>query len=137
MEVLYCGIHGFGETIGIDVDEFRVYWKLKFEEEHARQQAYRVRVAERKDTLSQYDGDVAFDTGRVEGSEQRNVLCKSEGGFKSTTFYYWSVTVWDQDEREATSQAQEFFTSYPRCSRLLPPFSMNQTYVRPSRTPLP
>jgi hypothetical protein len=79
---------------------------------------------------------MTFDTGRVEGSEQRNVLCKPEGGFKSTTFYYWTVTVWDQDGREATGQVQEFFTSYPRCSRLLPPFSMNQTYVRSSQISL-
>lgn len=129
MEVLTCGIHGFGETIGIDVDEFRVYWKLKLEDEFAEQKAYRLRVSEHKSFVSPQGAACVFDTGRIESSEQRNILCKPHGGFKSTRFYYWSVTVWDGDGHEATSSIQEFFTSYPRCSRLLPPYSMNQTYV--------
>ena len=129
MDVFSCGIHGFGEVIGIDVDEIRVFWKLKFEDELAQQKAYRVRVSEHKDVVSQESNDYAFDTGRIESSAQRNILCKPQGGFKSTTFYHWVVTIWDQDANEATSAVQEFFVSYPRCSRLLPPYSMNQTYV--------
>ncbi|KAF3013270.1 hypothetical protein E8E14_009299 [Neopestalotiopsis sp. 37M] len=45
MEVLACGIHGFAETIGIDVDEFRVFWKLAFAQEDARQTYYQLRVS--------------------------------------------------------------------------------------------
>ncbi|KAM0425333.1 hypothetical protein ACHAPT_009389 [Fusarium lateritium] len=122
MEVISCGIHGFGETIGIDVDEFRVFWKFSTPDEHGTQVAYRLFV---KDA-----GSLCFDSGRVQSNEQRNVLCNPQGGFKSTTLYCWIVTVWDQHGNEAISSANEFYTSYPRSSRLLPPYSMNQTYVR-------
>ncbi|KAH7367055.1 bacterial alpha-L-rhamnosidase-domain-containing protein [Plectosphaerella cucumerina] len=126
MNVVSCGIHGFGEAIGIDVDEFRVYWKLDIADEHTSQVAYRVVVSTDKDPNQP---GVCFNSGRVESSEQRNILCDPKDGFKSTTFHYWTVTVWDQDGNEATSAPNEFFTSYPRCSKLLPPYSMNQTYM--------
>jgi hypothetical protein len=127
MEVVSCGIHGFGEAIGIDVDEFRVFWKLNIADEHAVQVAYRLVVSDCRD----HDGHrgVCFDSGRQESSDQRNVLCKPDGGFKSTTSYYWTVTVWNQHGEEATSAVNELYTSYPRSSRLLPPYSMNQTYA--------
>lgn len=127
MNVVSCGIHGFGEAIGIDVDEFRVFWKLDIADEHATQVAYRVVVSTSKHVDQP---DICFDSGRVESREQRNILCNPKDGFKSTAFHYWTVTVWDQHGNEATSSPNEFFTSYPRCSRLLPPYSMNQTYVR-------
>jgi hypothetical protein len=128
MEVIGCGIHGFDEAIGIDVDEFRVFWKLNFAQEHARQVAYRLIVSTSKSLEG--EDDVCFDSGRCESHEQRNILCKPEGGFSSTTFHYWTVRVWDQDGNEAVSSVNELYTSYPRSSRLLPPYSMNQTYVR-------
>lgn len=127
MEVTHCGIHGFGETCGIDVVEIRVFWKLQSESEHTRQEAYRLVVSsDRSFDLQQ----LCFDSGRQESREQRNILCKPSDGFKSTTLYYWTVQIWDQDGHTATSALNEFYTSYPRCSRLLPPYSMNQTYVR-------
>lgn len=129
MKVLSCGIHGFDEAIGLDVDKFRVYWKLEIEDEHAKQVAYRLVVSASKSVDAPSQDGICFDTGRQESSEQRNILVEPEGGFKSTTFHYWTVTVWDQDGNEATSSINEFYTSYPRCSRLLPPYSMNQTYV--------
>lgn len=129
MEVVSCGLHGFGETIGIDVDEIRVFWKLNFAREHARQAAYRLIVSTSHEVDVTGDG-VCFDSGRTESHDQRNVVCKPEGGFKSTTIYFWTVRVWDQEGNETHSSVNEFYTSYPRSSRLLPPYSMNQTYVR-------
>ncbi|KAJ3530149.1 hypothetical protein NM208_g9452 [Fusarium decemcellulare] len=127
MEVISCGIHGFGETIGIDVDEFRVFWKLNIADEHAIQAAYHLVVSKSKDSQSQKA--MCFDSGRIESNQQRNILCNPQDGFESTTLYYWTVTVWDQHGNQATSPANEFYTSYPRSSRLLPPYSMNQIYM--------
>ncbi|KAI4598742.1 hypothetical protein KJ359_002634 [Pestalotiopsis sp. 9143b] len=132
MEVTACGIHGFAETIGIDVDEFRVFWKLAFEQEDTRQTHYRLRVS--TDPHVEAEEQTCFDSGKTAGGQQRNIPCKPEGGFKSTTSYYWTVQVWDQHGNTAVSAVNQFYTSYPRCSRLLPPYSMNQTYVRISRT---
>ncbi|KAH6651512.1 bacterial alpha-L-rhamnosidase-domain-containing protein [Truncatella angustata] len=128
MEVVRCGIHGFGEAIGIDADEVRVFWKLNFASEHATQVAYRLIVSSGSSIDVARDG-LCYDSGRVESSEQRNVLCRPKGGFKSTTLYFWTVRVWDQDGNEAISSINELYTSYPRSSRLLPPYSMNQTYM--------
>ncbi|ETS73957.1 hypothetical protein PFICI_13823 [Pestalotiopsis fici W106-1] len=127
MEVIACGIHGFAETIGIDVDEFRVFWKLAFTEEEARQTHYRLRVS--TDPNFKAEQQTCFDSGRIASNQQRNVLCQPNGGFKSTTSYYWTVQVWDQHENTAVSPVNQFYTSYTRCSRLLPPYSMNQTYM--------
>lgn len=127
MEVTHCGLHGFGEAIGIDTDQLRMYWKLNFAGEHVQQAAYHLVVSTNRDFKVQQD--VLFDSGRQAGSEQRNVICKPEGGFQSTTMYYWRVQVWDQDNNTTVSSTNEFYTSYPRSSRLLPPYSMNQTYV--------
>ena len=129
MEVVSCGIHGLGETIGIDVNEIRVYWKLSFVSEHATQAEYQVVISTDRDFFSQ--SAVSFDSGRCESDAQRNIVCKPDGGFHSTTFYYWTVRVWDQNGQEALSEVNEFYTAYPRSSRLLPPYSMNQTYVCP------
>ncbi|KAF2125667.1 glycoside hydrolase family 78 protein [Dothidotthia symphoricarpi CBS 119687] len=94
-----CGIHAFHEVLGIDSDKIRFFWVLHSDREDAQQTAYRVKVS------------------------------LSQGGFHSATFHYWQVTVWDQDGQETTSESNEFFTAYPRCSGLLPPYSMNQTYM--------
>jgi hypothetical protein len=128
MNVIACGLHGFSEEIGIDVDDLRVYWKLHFVHERTKQAGYRVVISSDKDFNSSSEG-VCFDSGRRASHEQRNIRCKPDNGFKSTTLYYWTVQVWDQDGNTTTSAINEFYTSYPRSSRLLPPYSMNQTYV--------
>lgn len=125
MEIQRCGIHAFHEVLGIDTDEIRLFWTLHSEDEHAVQKAYRVTLSLRPDGT-----ELLWDSGRVESDAQRNVVCAPEGGFRSATFHYWTVTVWDQDDRASVSEPNEFFTAYPRSSRLLPPYSMNQTYVR-------
>ncbi|KAL4916426.1 bacterial alpha-L-rhamnosidase-domain-containing protein [Aspergillus aurantiobrunneus] len=125
MEVTRCGIHGFHETIGIDRHEIRLFWVLEANNSNARQVAYRVTVST-SDNLEQPD---AWDSGRVQTNAQRNIICKPEGGFKSTALYRWQVTVWDQHGTISRSAINEFYTSYPRSSRLLPPYSMNQTYM--------
>lgn len=131
MEVTRCGIHGFHETLGIDVDELRFWWILTAQGEHTVQSAYQVilttsrNAAEASETPA---AQVVWSTGKVQSDAQRDVLCKPEGGFRSTCNYFWKVLVWDQDGQCSHSPIQHFFTAYPR-SRLLPPLSMNQTYM--------
>lgn len=139
MEVTSCGIHGFHEALGIDADEVRFFWTLHAQDEDTEQAAYRVAVSIDKESLlhaapsstqdSAASSSLTWDSGRVQGSRQRDVVCAPGGGFASTTFYYWQVTVWDQHGRAAHGAVHEFYTSYPRSSRLLPPYSMNQTYM--------
>lgn len=130
MKVASCGIHGFHETIGLDVDEIRVFWTLE-SNELAEQSAYRVVIADSEQAIATElasDFHATFDSGRVWTDQQRNVLCKPNGGFRSTCTYYWIVTVWDSNDVATHSEVQTFFTAYPR-SQLLPPYSMNQKYM--------
>ncbi|KAL4937789.1 hypothetical protein BDV06DRAFT_232353 [Aspergillus oleicola] len=130
MEVTRCGIHGFHETIGIDTDEIRFFWVLEAGDLKVQQVAYRVRVSSNQADLNSNAAiEDGWDSGEVDSNAQRNIACKPSDGFKSTTFYYWQVTVWDQDGGAWKSSINELYTSYPRCSRLLPPYSMNQTYM--------
>jgi hypothetical protein len=126
MKVASCGIHGFHETIGLDVDEICVFWTLE-SKYYAVQTAYRVVIATSEHDLSA-DINPTFDTGRKSTDEQRNILCKPSGGFRSTCNYHWRVTVWDENAIATHSEVQTFFTAYPR-SQLLPPYSMNQKYM--------
>ncbi|THY68616.1 hypothetical protein D6C97_00125 [Aureobasidium pullulans] len=130
MKVASCGIHGFHETIGLDVDQIRVFWTLE-SDEYAVQTAYRVVVSTSKRDLAD-DGSISpnanCDSGKVASDEQRNILCKPDDGFRSTCSYHWRVTVWDEHDVATQSEVQTFFTAYPR-SQLLPPYSMNQKYM--------
>lgn len=131
MKVASCGIHGFHETIGLDVDEIRVFWTLE-SAEYAEQTAYRVVIStsERNVVADPSPNiEVTWDSGKVSTTdEQRNILCKPNHGFRSTCNYYWRVTVWDNNDVATHSGIQTFFTAYPR-SQLLPPYSMNQKYM--------
>ncbi|KAF2854216.1 glycoside hydrolase family 78 protein [Plenodomus tracheiphilus IPT5] len=123
-EIIRCGIHAFHEVLGIDTDKIRVFWVLHSEEEDFEQSSYRIEIS-----ISRPFNSLLWDSGKIQGNCQRNVLCAPERGFLSASFHYWRVTVWDQNGRTTTSETNEFFTAYPRSSGLLPPFSMNQTYM--------
>ncbi|KAI0205105.1 alpha-rhamnosidase [Astrocystis sublimbata] len=136
MKITRCGIHRFHEHLGIDCDSIRFYWVLHSQDEDARQVAYRV-VVVASPTAKTPDATefpspglpVLWDSGKVHNSSQRAIPCQPEGGFLSTTFHYWQVTIWDTHGNPTAGPISEFFTSYPRSSGLLPPYSMNQTYM--------
>jgi hypothetical protein len=123
-EITRCGIHAFHEVLGIDTDKVRFYWSLHSDCEDAQQAAYRVEVS-----ISSSFETLLWDSGHINSNQQRNIICVPEGGFRSASFHYWKVTVQDQDGNVTQSAVHEFFTAYPRSSGLLPPYSMNQTYV--------
>lgn len=125
LQVTRCGIHGFHEVLGIDADKIRVFWVLESDDADAQQTIFRVEIS----TSQDFSAGSVWDSDKVEGNQQRNVLCSPQGGFQSATFHYWRVTVWDQSGNATESAVNEFFTAYPRSSGLLPPYSMNQTYV--------
>ncbi|KAI5361135.1 putative alpha-L-rhamnosidase, concanavalin-like domain, six-hairpin glycosidase-like superfamily [Septoria linicola] len=124
MEVVNCGIHGYHETIGIDEDEIYFHWSLNSTDYDLEQKAYQVVLSK---SATREEAQV-WNTGKVDSRAQRNISCKLDGGFGSTTSYYWHVTVWEQHGKTYQSSPNHFFTAYPRSHRL-PPYSMNQTYM--------
>ncbi|PVH99981.1 glycoside hydrolase family 78 protein [Periconia macrospinosa] len=87
-EITRCGIHGFHEVLGIDADKIRVYWVLSSDDADAQQTSYRVEIS-----CSQSFSECLWDSGKVDGNQQRNVLCSPKDGFLSATFHYWRVTM--------------------------------------------
>ncbi|EON70081.1 hypothetical protein W97_09347, partial [Coniosporium apollinis CBS 100218] len=131
MQISRCGIHGFHEVLGIDVDEIRFFWTLESDDEYATQDAYRVVLSTDPKAVeagAPATADIAFDSGKVQSEAQRNIRCRPDGGFRSTCTYFWKVTVWSHREVAYSSAINHFFTAYPK-SHLLPPWSMNQTYM--------
>lgn len=63
MQIMRCGIHGFHETLGIDVDELHMYWALDDDEETARQTAYQVVL--KTDSDFETTHNVVWDSGKV------------------------------------------------------------------------
>ncbi|ORY10487.1 alpha-L-rhamnosidase N-terminal domain-domain-containing protein [Clohesyomyces aquaticus] len=132
INVTRCGIHAFHEVLGIDTDIIRFFWVFHSEHENARQTAFQVVVALTISALDASDTPghhMVWDSCKVDGDEQRNIVCHPGGGFKSASFHYWRVTIWDQNGNTTSSALNEFFTTYPRSSQLLPQYSMNQTYM--------
>jgi hypothetical protein len=128
MRISRSGIHGFHETLGVDQDEIRFYWTLESEDnedELATQTAYQIIVREASTGKVESAGPIVWDTGRCDGPAQRDIVCKPNGGFRSTCAYSWRVSVWDHLDHVWHSQENTFVTAYPR-SQLLPPLSMNQ-----------
>ncbi|KAK3080718.1 hypothetical protein LTS18_013807, partial [Coniosporium uncinatum] len=131
MRISRCGIHGYFEALGIDVDEVRFHWSLGSDAENDHQIAYHVILSESPQPFGSHPPErdqTVWDSGKVDSDAQRDIPCAPESGFKSTTTYYWQVTVWDKQGKATKSDVNEFFTAYPR-SHLLPPWSMNQTYM--------
>ncbi|KUJ13951.1 uncharacterized protein LY89DRAFT_709004 [Mollisia scopiformis] len=130
LQVVRCGIHGFHETLGIDTDEIRFFWTLQSDDENALQTAYQVRVFEvvPQDGQQSQRNPVIWDSEKQISNAQRDIICKPSQGFKSTQEYVWCITVFDQHDTATTSIENMFFTAYPR-SQLLPPLSMNRTYM--------
>jgi hypothetical protein len=135
MKVVQCGIHGFHEVLGIDVDELHFYWKLESESQNGSdfQSAYRVVVSKDSQDLVTIEGDgksetLFWDSGKVKKATQRDILCNPSTGFHATSNYYWRVTVWDGEDATSQSAINHFFTAYPR-SHQVPPLSPNPTYM--------
>ncbi|KAI9732671.1 MAG: hypothetical protein M1834_004008 [Cirrosporium novae-zelandiae] len=136
MNVLRCGIHGFHETLGLDVNEISFFWTLHSDKEDAFQTAYKVLVSTDIQQLSNppTDEDGPFETaeswssGKVKSHAQRDIRCNPKRGFRSTCPYYWVAIIWDNLDQPTTSSINTFFTAYPRAHEP-PPLSPNQTYM--------
>jgi alpha-L-rhamnosidase len=82
--------------LGIDDPGPRFSWRLQDSRPGARQSAYEIQVATRRDLLSDKDSgkpDV-WDSGRVESSQSVGVAYAGPALVPSTR-YYWRVLVWD------------------------------------------
>ncbi len=93
--------------LGIDNPYPRLTWQLEDTRPDARQTAYQVLVG--TDSLSVQNGEGnIWNTSKV---ESRDILVTYKGKeLQSFCRYYWKVTLWDKDGREASSAVHSFET---------------------------
>ena len=83
--------------LGIDDIAPRFSWQLQDERRGARQSAYEIQVATRRELLASGRPD-AWDSGQVV-SEQSTGVTYQGTALKSSTRYYWRVLAWDRDSK--------------------------------------
>ena len=85
--------------IGLDEPIPGLSWKLKSDQRGAHQTAYRILVASDADKLSESNADI-WDSGVVSSDQQVQVLYEGPE-LKSAKRYYWTVSVWDGENRQS------------------------------------
>lgn len=83
--------------LGVDVAAPRLFWKLESRARSARQTAYQVLVASRRETLASGTGDL-WDSGKVNSDESTQI---SYGGkpLRSSQQVFWKVRAWNEDDK--------------------------------------
>lgn len=93
--------------IGLDESNPGLSWKLEADARGASQSAYCILVASDKEKLSENEANI-WDSGRV--ASDRQVQIPYEGpALKSATRYYWTVSVWDGDNRQSEYADPAYF----------------------------
>ena len=84
------------DPLGIDVVKPRFSWILKSDKRNQIQTAYRVLVANNKESLEENKGDL-WDSQKVV-SDQTNHIIYDGMHLKSEMICYWKVMVWDKED---------------------------------------
>jgi len=93
--------------IGLDEPSPGLSWILKSDQRGAHQTAYRILVASDKDKLTEGNADI-WDSGIVSSDQQVQILYEGPE-LKSAKRYYWTVSVWDGDNRQSEYADPVFF----------------------------
>ena len=103
LEVGTLRIQYLQNPLGIDVDAPAFSWQLKADKRATMQTSYKVELA-----TDAAMGNIAYDSGTIEGSESANVRFDNMS-LQPSTRYYWRVTVTDNYGNTATSEETSYF----------------------------
>ncbi len=93
--------------LGVDVQQPRFSWTISSELRGVSQSAYRILVAGSPGKLSKKQGDI-WDSGKILSDNSTNIVYQGIP-LQSGKKYYWSVCVWDQDEKQSSFSETAFF----------------------------
>jgi alpha-L-rhamnosidase len=93
--------------LGIDMQQPRFSWTISSELRGVSQSAYRILVAGSPEKLHKNQGDI-WDSGKVLSDESTNIVYQGIP-LQSGKKYYWSVCVWDQNEKQSLFSETAFF----------------------------
>lgn len=95
------------DPLGVDIQQPRFSWTISSELRGVSQSAYRILVAGSPKKLDKKHGDI-WDSGKVLSDNSTNIVYKGIP-LQSGKKYYWSVCVWDQDEKQSSFSETAFF----------------------------
>lgn len=94
--------------LGIDAKHPRLTWKLKDSRQGAKQTAYQIQIS----TDSVFSGASntvqVWDSGKINTSE--NLVSYKGKPLEAFTKYFWRVTIWDKDNKQAAPVVSSFET---------------------------
>lgn len=93
--------------IGIDVEKPRFSWNMVSNVRGAKQLAYEIMVAGSEKNLKQ--GNFIWSSGKVTSSQSVNLKYNGKTKLQPSTRYYWSVKVWDQNNKVLESKENAYF----------------------------
>src|SRR6266567_6223313 len=100
-------VNNLETPLGIDDPAPNFSWGLNDPARGARQTAYEVSVASKRDLLQAGKSDV-WSSGRVASAQSLNVRYAGQA-LKPSTRYWWSVKVWGVDGKPYTDEAASWF----------------------------
>lgn len=92
--------------LGIDEEVPTFSWQMTNGKRGAMQTAYRITVAESKDALG--DEKFLWDSGKITGSHSVGISYNGDSLLPKMR-YYWSVTVWDENDTPYTASEEAWF----------------------------
>ncbi len=97
------------DPVGLDVSQPRFSWIILSDRRGMHQTAYRILVADNKETLQKGDGNM-WDGGWVTSDDQTHIVYEGKP-LESDHTYYWNVCVRDEDGKESrVSEPARFHT---------------------------
>ncbi|WP_219225155.1 alpha-L-rhamnosidase [Pedobacter antarcticus] len=94
--------------LGIDVKHPRLTWKLKDNRQGAKQTAYQIQVSTDSVFSSASNAVQTWDSGKKNTSD--NLVSYNGKPLEAFTKYFWRVTIWDKDGKQAAPVISSFET---------------------------
>ncbi|WP_316781277.1 alpha-L-rhamnosidase [Pedobacter antarcticus] len=94
--------------LGIDVKHPRLTWKLKDNRQGAKQTAYQIQVSTDSVFSSASNAVQTWDSGKKNTSD--NLVSYNGKPLEAFTKYFWRVTIWDKDGKQAAPVVSSFET---------------------------
>lgn len=93
---------------GVSFERPRFSWKIKTHENNFNQKGFHIKLA-KSDTDLINSTNLVWDSGKILSS-QSHLIPYSGNSLESSQIYWWTVTVWDQNDNSFYSEPKKFVT---------------------------
>jgi alpha-L-rhamnosidase len=85
--------------LGVDIKHPRLSWELSSNGKHKKQTAYQILISTDPTSLAKENAD-AWNSGKVTGNETNQIYYQGSA-LKPFIYYYWKVSVWDEQDKQS------------------------------------